>query len=882
MCKIFISYTHDSDEHCKKVEELAAFFIGHGIDVELDQYTHHPSEGWPTYMLRQIMDSDFTLCVCTETYKARFEQEEKIGIGLGAKFEGKIITQLVYERELNEKFIPILLDSLHNSTSVIPTVLRCGQWYTISDREDLVNLYARISKQEVNKKPRLGKVISVDQLRKQLDLPTTKEKAEIIITQNCIRRFIANGLTNDVAKEIFETILASNKYDYLIPEKQQIVYAIGDYGSGKSLALSVLYLQKLRCGENVFFINANQLSLDYTIEQFIGQNENKAATTIFIDGLDEVNFATCKHIVDSINIITGLNKNIRFVVSSRPIKYLLNSCSNNIAYVKPLGRDAARDLIMKIAGDAAPIATLNGLGETFWQTVANPFFAIICGVYLKESGTAVNLSKPELIKQLIIRSINNSDFDKKLKSWLEVISSKYIFNGMRKILISELDSSIELDVVLKTGFVHIENGYLTFNLPIVVQWFGAEAIKSNIVKIDDIVETGNSIAAWRYSIMILIGDIPFDESFNIFSLIVKRYPGIASTIIKDNIIYEENESLPSVYECANRISRCLDAWTSSISSLAKHIALVDATGRPYSFKLMVSENFIHMWWDMSYGDVSYEIVTEPPAHYSRHYSTRISKTPIWPWIITFSLLSTNLKYLIANKPVFLDVPALKEEAIFVSARKLLRKGSLYRDDIKIDDLSERINIRDGSNYFLLLHKIDELKSKGQKVIAYPYTKPDRKIAGGYVWDVYSESQQLILVQEIYSKALVAYQQLCDSIFRDLANAMPMRIMLPSHMYMEYYYIDSDYKRSPCVKWWLTCKNEGEDNSVSIVMTQSNANNDVIFKSIQTSIMQYRIDNNTLCPATIHSEMLYVFNELPLTSLVMSWLKRDLESINWIS
>lgn len=881
MCKIFISYTHDSDEHCKKVEELAAFFIGHGIDTELDQYTPHPSEGWPTYMLRHILDSDFTLCVCTETYKARFEQEEKIGIGLGAKFEGKIITQLVYESELNEKFIPVLLDSAYDSKSAIPTVLRWGQWYTISNQEDLAKLYARISKQEVNKKPPLGKVIPVDQLRKQLGLPTTKEKAEINITQKCIRRFIANGLKQDLAKEILRAILSSNKFDYLIPEKQQIVYVIGDYGSGKSLALSVLYLQKLRRGKNVFFINANQLSLEYTIEQYIDLNENDAATTIFIDGLDEVNFAICKHIVDDINIITGLNKNIRFVVSSRPIQYLINLYSNNIVYLKPLDRDAAYDLIIKIAGDSAPIATLNGWGETFWQTVSNPFFAIICGLYLKESCTYVNLSKSEMIKYLIMRSINNSDFDKKLKNWLEVIASKYIFNGMRKILLSELDSSIELDAVLKTGFVQVENGYLTFNLPIVVQWFGAEAIKSSIIKIDDIVKTGNYIAAWRYSIMILIGNISFEESFNILSLIVNRYPGIVSTIIKDNIIYEENESLPSAQECANRISRCIDVWTSSIPSLAKYVAPVDNMGRQYSFKLMVAENFIHIWWNKSHDDVRYEIVSEPPAHYLHYYSTRISKTPIWPWIITFSLLSRNLKNLITSKPVFVDVPALKEEAIFVSARKLLRKGSLHREDISIDDLVERINKRGGCNDPLLLDKITELKSEGKKVIVYPYTKPDRKINGGYVWDVYSESQQLILAQEIYSKALTAYQQLCDGLFRVLSDVMPIKIMLPAHMHIEYYYIESTFERCPCVKWWLTCKKEGQDNSVSIVMTQPNTNNDAIFKSIQASIMQYRINNNTLCPATIHSEILHIFNELPLTNLVISWLKRDLESINWI-
>lgn len=108
MSKVFISYTHEDETHNSKVVALATMLRELGVDVEMDRYTPHPEEGWPTYMIKNVMNSDFTLCICSEEYKNRFERNEKIGIGKGAKFEGKLITQIVYDSEINNKFIPIL------------------------------------------------------------------------------------------------------------------------------------------------------------------------------------------------------------------------------------------------------------------------------------------------------------------------------------------------------------------------------------------------------------------------------------------------------------------------------------------------------------------------------------------------------------------------------------------------------------------------------------------------------------------------------------------------------------------------------------------------------------------------------------------------------
>ena len=108
---VFISYSHDSPEHADRVLKLADRLVGDGIDVILDQYEPTPSEGWPRWMDKKIRDASFVLMVCTETYYSRVMGEEKLGVGLGVKWEGNLIYQHIYNADTtNSRFIPVLFD----------------------------------------------------------------------------------------------------------------------------------------------------------------------------------------------------------------------------------------------------------------------------------------------------------------------------------------------------------------------------------------------------------------------------------------------------------------------------------------------------------------------------------------------------------------------------------------------------------------------------------------------------------------------------------------------------------------------------------------------------------------------------------------------------
>lgn len=110
--KVFISYSHDSDEHRKFVWELADRLKLDGIDCLIDQdidFPQGPRQGWTKWMMEKIKWADFVLIMFTPLYAESFRGD---GNRRGSMYEGAIITQQIYNNfGRNEKFIPVIPES---------------------------------------------------------------------------------------------------------------------------------------------------------------------------------------------------------------------------------------------------------------------------------------------------------------------------------------------------------------------------------------------------------------------------------------------------------------------------------------------------------------------------------------------------------------------------------------------------------------------------------------------------------------------------------------------------------------------------------------------------------------------------------------------------
>lgn len=158
--KVFISYAHETDSHNERVFQLSERLRSEGIDCSVDQYEISPSGGWPRWSRNQIKQADFVLVVCTETYEKRYEGSESRGTGAGAKWEGEIITQQLYDSEgSNTKFIPIVFDP--DDVKHIPTEIRGGTYYILNSETEYEDLYRHLTNQPKAIKRELGHLRSL-------------------------------------------------------------------------------------------------------------------------------------------------------------------------------------------------------------------------------------------------------------------------------------------------------------------------------------------------------------------------------------------------------------------------------------------------------------------------------------------------------------------------------------------------------------------------------------------------------------------------------------------------------------------------------------------------------------------------------------------------
>jgi len=114
--KVFISYSHDSQEHKQWALNFATRLRNNGIDAIIDQWELKPGDDLPHFMETHLSNSDYILMVCTDTYVIKANS----GTG-GVGYEKMIITSDLLKNIDGNKVIPIIRQ---NGTHNVPTFLK--------------------------------------------------------------------------------------------------------------------------------------------------------------------------------------------------------------------------------------------------------------------------------------------------------------------------------------------------------------------------------------------------------------------------------------------------------------------------------------------------------------------------------------------------------------------------------------------------------------------------------------------------------------------------------------------------------------------------------------------------------------------------------------
>ncbi len=156
--RVFISYSWSSPGHQGRILEWAEQLVSDGIDVVLDIWHLNEGDDKYAFMERMVTDESVThvLVFCDSEYAAKADAR-KAGVGT----ESQIISQEIYDKVQQSKFIPIVCDFDPEGEPYLPIFLKSRIWIDFSSPEAANENWERLIRvlygKPAHQKPTLGK-----------------------------------------------------------------------------------------------------------------------------------------------------------------------------------------------------------------------------------------------------------------------------------------------------------------------------------------------------------------------------------------------------------------------------------------------------------------------------------------------------------------------------------------------------------------------------------------------------------------------------------------------------------------------------------------------------------------------------------------------------
>jgi len=200
---VFISYSWTSEEHIKRVLNLAKRLISDGVDVKIDQWDLKEGQDKYKFMENMVLDSKINkvLIICDKKYAEK--ANKRIG-GVGS--ETQIITPEIYNDVDQTKFIPIIFERDENGNELTPAYLKTRIYFDLSSIESYDSEYEKLLRaiygRPENEKPPIGSPPTF--IFEEKALATTKTNSRSKLFKNAVleNKPIATGIFEDYLESL--------------------------------------------------------------------------------------------------------------------------------------------------------------------------------------------------------------------------------------------------------------------------------------------------------------------------------------------------------------------------------------------------------------------------------------------------------------------------------------------------------------------------------------------------------------------------------------------------------------------------------------------------------------------------------------------------------
>ena len=150
--KVFISYSWDSEEHCRWVCKLASKLLRIGIDVQIDKYDTRGGQDLAGFMAENARSCPFVICICSDKYLEKSRGDARNGV----KYETELIRKRV-SLSGSSFVIPIIKNNSLPEEKKLPDFLPNSKYFDFNDPSDdchnFSELFARLINLDIKRKP---------------------------------------------------------------------------------------------------------------------------------------------------------------------------------------------------------------------------------------------------------------------------------------------------------------------------------------------------------------------------------------------------------------------------------------------------------------------------------------------------------------------------------------------------------------------------------------------------------------------------------------------------------------------------------------------------------------------------------------------------------
>jgi hypothetical protein len=597
----------------------------------------------------------------------------------------------------------------------------------------------------------------------------------------------------------------------LLPHaNDRVIVWTAPMGSGKSIAAERHHqaaLQRAIADETaavpVFLRAADCVpSLQAAVEAAAAEvgEVRQLGTSVVVDGVDEVGYQAAGELLTQARVLVRTWPTTTLLLTSRGVPVLTEAAEHKT--FPTLDEEAQEDCVQIGAGMRGVAASLHSLPQPVRATMAQPFFALLVGLWMRDRGT-VPRAPIDLMAMLGERATRDLSIDQR---HLRELAVRSVARELGPIPAGDVLDGTRADELLATGMVERRGGGLAFVLPAVAQWFAAHALLLDELDAQRLLDVPEDLELWCYPLALAVSLGSADRADRLLSPFLIGEAGFAMRIL--HALFGQavlgGTTPPPWREGGRQARACLQALADALGPLAGLVTEVNGTGRV--LPMAVASDDHHLTVAFWRGQESHPDVFPMPNGINLFHAgpgwgkirgSQIGPGAAWAWHWAHTGIHSQLDHALkhAALPVNPEGP-LGYEAAWAAACDLTETNRLFAERIKLDAIEELLgrvplDVWEGPQPVIFRHLGRGYDVRGLRAVAAmareqgadelfaPLPVADQRLPGG-VWisDFYSDERLLEIACQLYANAFVGYQELVERWLPTLASQLQHYVLMP--------------------------------------------------------------------------------------------------------